>query len=113
MFKYSKDAVSILTILDSRRTKADGKYPVKVQIIYQRTQRYYPTGKTLTPEEWEKLPTTKTRSLVAIRESIENSFNIVRDQVETIASNGDFSFDALNQRLKIRIERHGQYGFSG
>ncbi len=100
MFKYSKDAVSILTILDSRRPKADGKYPVKVQIIYQRTQRYYPTGKTLTPEEWEKLPTTKTRSLTAIRESIENSFNIVRDQVESMVFGGDFSFDALNQRLK-------------
>jgi integrase len=100
MFKYSKDAVSILTILDSRRPKADGKYPVKVQIIYQRTQRYYPTGKTLTPEEWEKLPTTKTRSLVAIRESIENSFNIVRGQVESMVFGGDFSFDVLNQRLK-------------
>lgn len=100
MFKFSKDSVSVLTVLDTRRPKADGKYPVKVQIIYQRTQKYYPTGKTLTPEEWDKLPTTKTRILVSIRESIENSFSIVRDQVEDMLFNGDFSFDTLNQRLK-------------
>lgn len=100
MFKYSKDLVSILTVLDTRRPKSDGKYPVKVQIIYQRTQKYYPTGKTLSPEEWGKLHTTKTRSLVAVRESVENSFNIVREQVEEMVFNGDFSLDLLNQRLK-------------
>lgn len=100
MFKYSKDTVSVLTVLDGRRIKADGKYPVKVQVIYQRIQKYYSTGKTLTPEEWEKLPTTKAHHLGAIRESIENSFNIVRDQVEDLVFNGNFSFDTLNQRLK-------------
>ena len=100
MFKYSKDSVSVLTVLDTRRPKADGKYPVKVQIIHQRTQKYYPTGKTLTPEEWDRLPATKTRNLVAVRESIENSFSIVREQVEDLLFNGDFSFDTLNQRLK-------------
>ncbi len=30
IFKYSKDLVSILTVLDTRRPKSDGKYPVKV-----------------------------------------------------------------------------------
>lgn len=44
--------------------------------------------------------TTKTRSLVAVRESLENSFDIVREQVEEMVFNGDFSLDLLNQRLK-------------
>lgn len=100
MFKFTKDGVSVLTVLDSRRSKADGKYPVKVQVVYNRIQKYYSTGKTLLPEEWDKLPTTKNRNLTSVRESIENSFNIVRDNVETIAANADFSFDSLNQRLK-------------
>lgn len=100
MFKFTKDGISVLTVLDTRRPKADGKYPVKVQVVFNRIQKYYSTGKTLLPEEWEKLPTTKNRNLVAIRESIENSFSIVRDQADTIASNADFSFDSLNHRLK-------------
>ena len=32
--------------------------------------------------------------------SIENSFNIIRDQVEALAFAGDFFLDSLNQRLK-------------
>ena len=31
MFKYSKDGVSVLTILDTRRAKINGLFPVKVQ----------------------------------------------------------------------------------
>lgn len=100
MFKYSKDGISVLTTLDSRRAKADGKYPVKVQVVYNRQQKYYSTGKNMTSEEWEKLPHTKVRALADIRTDIENSFNIVRDNVESIAYTGEFSFDALNQRLK-------------
>ena len=99
MFKYSKDCVSVFTVLDTRRPKADGKYPVKVQVGFARKQKYYTTSKTLSVEEWRKLPTTKLRSLVQIREEIETRFNIVRDFVRDLTAMGDFSFDALNMRL--------------
>lgn len=59
MFKYTKDSVSVFTVLDTRRPKADGKYPVKVQVGFARKQKYYTTSKTLSVEEWRKLPTTK------------------------------------------------------
>ena len=35
MFKYSKDGVSVLTILDTRRAKKSGQFPVKVQVVYR------------------------------------------------------------------------------
>lgn len=104
MFKYSKDGVTVFTILDKRRMKAGGKYPVKIQVCYLRMQKYYTTGKDLSPEEWERLPATKLRSLLETREDIENSFNIVRDTVRDIVSTGDFSFDALNMRLKGAVK---------
>ncbi len=34
MFKYSKDGVSVLTILDTRRAKINGLFPVKVQVVF-------------------------------------------------------------------------------
>ena len=34
MFKYSKDGISVLTILDTRRAKKSGQFPVKVQVVY-------------------------------------------------------------------------------
>ena len=45
MFKYSKDGVSVLTILDTRRAKINGLFPVKVQVVFRRKQKYYSTGK--------------------------------------------------------------------
>ena len=103
MFRFTKDGISVLTILDTRRHKADGAYPVKVQVCYSRVQKYYPTGKTLSCEEWNRLPSTKNRELSEIRESIENSFRIVRDTVEELASDAEFSFDNLNVRLKKAV----------
>lgn len=99
MFKYSKDGITVLTVLDTRRAKASGLYPVKVQVIYQRNQKYYGTGKELTPQDWERLPNGKSKELKEIRESVENSFSLVRMNVEALAERGGFSFDALNVRL--------------
>ena len=53
MYKYAKDGISVLTILDTRRKKQSGLYPVKIQVIYNRVQKYYTTGKELTPEDWK------------------------------------------------------------
>lgn len=99
MFKYTKDRVSVFTVLDTRRPKADGKYPVKVQVGFARKQKYYTTSKTLTEDEWRKLPTSKLRSLVEVREDIEARFNIMRDAVRDLTDAGNFSFYALNMRL--------------
>ena len=87
-------------MLDTRRTKSDGKYPVKIRVTCNRMRHYYPTGKDLTPEEWGALPTTKARALTAIRKDIESSYQIVRAAVEDLASSGGFSLDALSNRLK-------------
>lgn len=99
MFKYSKDGVSVLTVLDIRRPKESGLFPIKIQVVSKRVQRYYPTGKELTSAEWEKLSETKSRKLLDIRESVENSFSLVKYNVEALAEKGGFSFDALNVRL--------------
>lgn len=100
MFQYTKDGIAVAAMLDARRTKSDGKYPVKIRVTYNRVRYYYPTGKDLSPEEWEVLPATKVRALAAIRKDIESSYQIVRSTVEDLASSGGFSLDALNNRLK-------------
>ena len=87
-------------MLDTRRTKSDGKCPVKIRVTHRRTRWYYPTGKDLTPEEWSALSTTKARALVSIRKDIESSYQIVRSAVEELTTAGAFTFDAVNNRLK-------------
>lgn len=99
MFSYSKDGITIATMLDDRKANKKGNFPVKIRVTYKRIRKYYSTGKDLTLEEWKVLPTGKSRVLKETRESIENSFSLVRLNVETIAEKGGFSFDTLNVRL--------------
>ena len=50
MFQYSKDGAVVSVMLDTRRMKADGRYPVKIRVSYKRSRWYYSTGKDMTPE---------------------------------------------------------------
>jgi integrase len=99
MYKYAKDGISVLTILDTRRKKQSGLYPVKIQVIHNRVQKYYTTGKELTPEDWQRLPESKVRKLIEVREDLGKSFSIIKQNVESLANENGFSFDALNVRL--------------
>jgi len=99
MLKYSKNGISVLLILDSRRELREGAYPVKIQVVQNRKQRYYSTGKNLTVEEWEKLFDSKSKGLADIRRDLENSFSYIKSNVEPLVNEHDFSFDALNLRL--------------
>lgn len=99
MFKYSKDGVSVLSVLDARRVKKSGLFPVKIQVIHNRRQKYYSTGKELSKEDWDNLSESKSRRLAEVRSSIENSFSIIKGQVEALAERGDFAFDLLSIRL--------------
>lgn len=100
MLSYSKDGITVATMLDTRYQKTDGKYPVKIRITHNRQRLYYTTGKNLLPDEWDALPSTKAHALTDIRRNIEGSFQNVRKAVEELADAGNFSFDALNNRLK-------------
>ncbi len=98
--EYSKDGITVAVVLDKTHPKKNGLYPIRIRVTYRRQRQYYPTGKNLTPEQWERIPLTRNRDLKAIRESIANSFDIVRQNVDELASIAGFSFDALNTRLK-------------
>lgn len=99
MYNYSKDGITIASILDTRKENKEKKFPVKIRVTYKRVRKHFPTGKTLTNKEWEDLAKSKNKDLKEIRESIENSFSLVRQNVIALAEKGGFSFDALNLRM--------------
>jgi integrase len=99
MFKYSKDGVSVLTVQDTRKKKMSGFFPIKIQVVYNRVQRYYSTGMELSIEDWNILPNTKNTKLIAIRSDIKNSYDKVQSAVHKLVEDANFSFDALNSLL--------------
>lgn len=99
MFKYSRDGVSVLTILDTRRAKKNGLYPIKVQVVFKRKQKYYSTGKEISKENWEKLLNTRSQQLIEIRADIESSYSIIKQHASELIQKGDFSIEALSVSL--------------
>jgi len=83
MFNYSHNGITIASILDERRATKDGKFPVKIRVTFNRDRKYYSTGKNLSPGEWEKLPITKSRAFSEVRTDIQNSFDKVKEIVQT------------------------------
>ncbi|HJE87949.1 site-specific integrase [Rikenella microfusus] len=100
MFHYTRDGVVLALILDTRKPTRKGDYPAKVRVTYRRERKYYPTGKYLMPEEWDRLAESKTRALVELREELSASFEYVRSMVQELLTGGGFSLEALNTRLK-------------
>ncbi len=97
MYSYRKDGISVLTVVDRRRRKNNGLFPVKIEVVYMRVQKYYPTGQDVSIEEWDSFHTSRRRPVKLA--SIENSFYIIRNAVEKLAEKGEFSFRRLNVRL--------------
>jgi integrase len=66
-------------------------------------RKYYSTGKTLSVEEWAKLPDTKSKALISTRIDIQNSFEKIKESVLKLEHEEGFSFDALNARFSKAV----------
>ncbi|MDE5709476.1 MAG: phage integrase SAM-like domain-containing protein, partial [Alistipes sp.] len=98
-YYYSKDGLTIAAILDSRRLLANGEYPVKIRVTYQRKQVYYPTGKSMSEDVWKSLNVSRRSDIVSERKDIENSFSLVKSAAQELIETGIFTIDMLNVRM--------------
>ena len=111
---YSKDGVTVAAMFDTAHPKKSGKCPVKIRVTYNRVRNYYPTGKDLSPEEWEILPTTKVRALVAIRKDIEKQLTSNRAGGRRGAGRGRCIYTQQTEYAAKRCTfRHGKHSISG
>lgn len=95
MYREKINEVSVISVLDTRKIKKNGKYPVSIQMTHKRVQKYLNTGKDLTKEEWEKLPASRIAEFVKIRESIKQSFDLASKCVQELTAKGEYSYDRL------------------
>lgn len=55
MLHYSKDGITIAIVQDTRKELANGDYPIKVRVVYNRKAKYFSTGKSLSTHDWNIL----------------------------------------------------------
>ena len=95
--------VNTAVILDSRRPKKDGTYPVKLRVTSDREQRYYPLNISLTKEDWERTLSEKPRN-----EFKEHKlyFNKIEERAVEIAKSIDpFSFGSFERKFDHQADR--------
>ncbi|MDR2978960.1 MAG: site-specific integrase [Bacteroidales bacterium] len=99
MDTYNLNGITVAAILDNRRETKSGAYPVKIRVTYKRDRKYYSTGKNLSVSDWEKLDKTKNTELLCIKKDLQVTYEKVRDAVQSLENEGNFSFEVLNLRL--------------
>jgi len=85
---------------DSRRIKKDGTYPIKLRVTYNRRQRYYNTGISMTEEKFKHVtedikPREEYKKIKLEFASIENKAQDVIDKLPY------FSFDAFERKFLV------------
>jgi integrase len=99
MDTYNLNGITVAAILDNRRETKSRAYPVKIRVTYKRDRKYYSTGKNLSISDWEKLDKTKNAELLCIKKDLQVTYEKVRDAVQSLENEGNFSFEVLNLRL--------------
>ena len=99
MYSYTKDGITVTSMLDTRKANSNGEFPIKNRVNYKRIRNYYSIGKSMTHKEWDNLPSSKSTASRILKTSIENSFSLIKSNVEALAERGEFSFGTLNSRL--------------
>lgn len=97
MYRFRRDGISVIAMLDTRHAKKNGLYPVKIEVIYKRQQKYFPTGNDASRHEWEAM--WQTRRLSEKATNIEKSFYNIRNAVNELIDRGEFGFMQLKRHL--------------
>ena len=85
-------------ILDTRRAKKDGTFPVKIRVIHQRKYKDYAVGVSLSKGDFEKVQGDKPRGEY---KELKIKFNSLEDRaVKVIEKLPKFSFDAFEDRFR-------------
>ncbi|QIP12231.1 site-specific integrase [Spirosoma aureum] len=84
-------------VLDTRRQKLDGTYPLRLRVTYQRERKYYSIKLTdLTQTEWDKLSGERLR---------DDKLREIRDKIKTYESDADSVLKDMDRFTFARFEK--------
>lgn len=87
---------TVRVVLDDRRQKENGTFPLKLRITFNRTRKYYNLGKELTKSDFEKIYKSREMRLVDVKNeviSIESKATKIIDKLEP------FSFSKFEDEM--------------
>ncbi len=110
MKSFTEIGVTGISVLDTRREKKSGKFPVKFRVLFQRKAVYYRANIDLTNDEWLSVTDPKHKShntmfSKRMRKNIDDGLSSIQEHVRTLSENQDgFTFERLNARMGRAIK---------
>lgn len=98
--RYKTEGVSIIAVLDRRRKKINGMFPVKIEVVFKGCQHYYSTGQDADEREWKTF--SNRRNLPEKYYEILDVFDRVKAEVKRLTALRCFSINSLDNALKTR-----------
>src|SRR5664280_2899212 len=96
----SLEGVTTSIILDLRREKDKGYYPVKYRVTYDRKQVYYPCM-DLSMDEYSRLHgQVRDHNLIKTKKLITDGFKRITDNIEDLVQKEGFTLEGLARRIK-------------
>jgi len=97
--RYPIDKITLCIILDTRREKQVGYYPIKYRITYLSKQVYYPCIDIAEKDYSALHGEVKRRDLVELKKLILAGFDNIKKIIQEMVKEEGFSLEALNKRL--------------
>jgi integrase/recombinase XerD len=94
--------VKCAIVLDDRRPKSDGLFPIKFKVTHNAKRQYFAAGYDISVEDWLKLTDNKvklSRHLSGLKTSLILGIDIYISIIEDLNRSEGFSFDLLDLRL--------------
>lgn len=98
LLRYRTEGVSVIAVLDRRRRKKNGLFPVKIEVVHMGSQRYFRTGQDVSAETWENR--SWKRNIPEEYYEILDSFDRIKTEVKRLVTAGRFSLPALDGALR-------------
>ena len=102
MFKYFKGGVTVLCVLDRRRVKLSGLYPVKVEVVFRRRQKLFSSGVDMSEEEWKSF--FSMHDITFKQQKLRKRFDSIVECVDNLCFSENFSIESLVDMLGGKAE---------
>lgn len=99
MDSFKLAGVTLMILIDKRRVRKNGTYPVKFRVTYRRKQAYLNTGIYLTEEAWNNVNSGDENLIPEKEKYLAAEFENVRHHISGLVKSGTFTIESLKGRV--------------
>ncbi|MGY3214019.1 phage integrase SAM-like domain-containing protein [Mucilaginibacter sp. HD30] len=92
-------------VLDDRRAKVNGTYPVIIRVTHNRRTAAFPVGVSIKKEHWDEHNSTLLKShpnYKSLHSAITNAYHKVQKSTEGLLDNQQFTLKALKEKIRVQ-----------